>query len=162
MSWSTWPVTNCSATQYKSARRQRGRLNPRVPGRHSSQDFVPAIQLANPRAVFTVIAESSHRMKPYRFATCCRPVSTAMIGPVGCSFIESKGADVASSFMLAVIASIRSAARRCWWKHHSFVCNFDLFAGWRLRVALLAIVLLMCGKLFAHLNQEPAGLRSGV
>lgn len=76
--------------------------------------------------------------------------------------MESKGAGVASTLMLAVMASIQSEARRCWWKHHSFVCNFDLFAGWRLRVALLAIVLLRCGKLFAHLNQEPSGLRSGV
>lgn len=137
-------------------------MSPSSSYRHSSQGFMPATQLANPRAVFTAIAESSHRTKPYRFATFCRPVSTATIGPVGCRVMESKGAGVASTLMLAVMASIQSEARTCWWKHHSFVCNFDLSAGWRPRVALLAIVLLRRGKLFAHLNQKSSGLRSGV
>ncbi|KAK2123981.1 hypothetical protein NOF04DRAFT_1017869 [Fusarium oxysporum II5] len=99
-------------------------------------------------------------MKPSRETTWCRPVSAAaIIGPVGS---RRRNGGVASSFMLTVMASIRSAAMRCWWKHHSLVCNFELFAGWRFRVALLTIVLFICGKLFALLNQEPAGLRSGV
>lgn len=103
----------CSDSKQISQVTTRAYKSPSSSYRHSSQNFVPAIQLANLRAVFTAMAESSHRRSDIvsRLA-----VSAAMKGPVGCRVMESKGAGVAFSFVLAIMASIRSAATRCWWK----------------------------------------------